>query len=186
MGRGPTNIPLEKLDEYRWRIPSSYMRGMRVDGRVYADEKLMKSIKTDQSLQQVANVAHLPGIVKHSLAMPDIHWGYGFPIGGVAATDPENGGVISPGGVGYDINCGVRLLRTNLKTEDVDLTLTARGRRLATAEPSVLQSLTESLGGAVVRMDVTGNVYDPQVKTSTFPVIKEAVEILGTKQNESK
>jgi len=119
MGRGPTNIPLEKLDEYRWRIPSSYMRGMRVDGRVYADEKLMKSIKTDQSLQQVANVAHLPGIVKHSLAMPDIHWGYGFPIGGVAATDPENGGVISPGGVGYDINCGVRLLRTNLKTEDV-------------------------------------------------------------------
>jgi tRNA-splicing ligase RtcB len=92
---------------------------MRVDGRVYADEKLMRSIKTDQSLQQVANVAHLPGIVKHSLAMPDIHWGYGFPIGGVAATDPENDGVISPGGVGYDINCGVRLVRTNLKTEDV-------------------------------------------------------------------
>jgi tRNA-splicing ligase RtcB len=119
MGRGSVNVPVEKLDEYRWRVPRSYMKGMRVDGCVYADEKLMKSIRTDQSLQQVANVAHLPGIVKHSLAMPDIHWGYGFPIGGVAATDPENGGVISPGGVGYDINCGVRLLRTNLDVGDV-------------------------------------------------------------------
>ena len=119
MGRGSTNVPLKKLDEYRWLVPRSYMGGMRVDGRVYADEKLMNSIKTDQSLQQVANVAHLPGIVKYSLAMPDIHWGYGFPIGGVAATDPESGGVISPGGVGYDINCGVRLVRTNLNVEDV-------------------------------------------------------------------
>jgi tRNA-splicing ligase RtcB len=119
MGRGPVNVPLKKLDEYRWLVPRSYMGGMRVDGRVYADEKLMNSIKTDQSLQQVANVAHLPGIVKYSLAMPDIHWGYGFPIGGVAATDPENGGVISPGGVGYDINCGVRLVRTNMSVEDV-------------------------------------------------------------------
>lgn len=119
MGRGAINIPLEKLDEYRWRIPRSYMSGMRVDGRVYADEKLMKAIRNDQSLQQVANVAHLPGIVKYSLAMPDIHWGYGLPIGGVVATDPENGGIISPGGVGSDINCGVRLLRTNLKLKDV-------------------------------------------------------------------
>lgn len=119
MGSGAADIPVEKVDAYRWRIPRSYMGGMRVDGIVYADEKLMKSIKSDQSLQQVANVAHLPGIVKHSLAMPDIHWGYGFPIGGVAATDPENNGVISPGGVGYDINCGVRVLRTNLKAEDI-------------------------------------------------------------------
>lgn len=119
MGREKINIPLEKLDEYRWRIPRNYMSGMRVDGRVYADEKLMKSIKNDQSLQQVANVAHLPGIVRYSLAMPDIHWGYGLPIGGVAATDPENDGVISPGGVGSDINCGVRLVRTNLTVEDV-------------------------------------------------------------------
>lgn len=119
MGRNTVDIPLEKLDEYRWRIPRSYMKGMRVDGCVYADEKLIKLIKTDQSLQQVANVAHLPGIVKYSLAMPDIHWGYGFPIGGVAATDPEDGGVISPGGVGYDINCGVRLVRTNLKADEI-------------------------------------------------------------------
>jgi tRNA-splicing ligase RtcB len=86
---------------------------------IYADEKLLPKIREDQSLKQVANVAHLPGIVRYSLAMPDIHWGYGFPIGGVAATDPDEGGVISPGGVGYDINCGVRLVRTNLKESDV-------------------------------------------------------------------
>ncbi len=111
--------PLEKVDEYRWRVPTSYDRGMRVPGLVFADEKLLKDITRDQSLQQVANVAHLPGIVRHSLAMPDIHWGYGFPIGGVAATDPKAGGVVSPGGVGFDINCGVRLLRTSLTLEAV-------------------------------------------------------------------
>ena len=111
--------PLERIDEYRWRIPRSYKPGMRVDGIIYADDVLMETIKQDQSPEQVANVAFLPGIVGHSLAMPDIHWGYGFCIGGVAATDPEQGGVISPGGVGYDINCGVRLVRTNLCLEDV-------------------------------------------------------------------
>jgi tRNA-splicing ligase RtcB len=119
MGKGSQNIPVEKIDEYRWRIPKSYMKGMLVDGIVYADETLMKTIKADMSLQQVANAAHLPGIVKNSMAMPDIHWGYGLPIGGVVATDPENGGIISPGGVGSDINCGVRLVRTNLKFKDV-------------------------------------------------------------------
>ncbi len=97
--------PLERVDDYRWRLPASYQSGMRVPGLVFADEKLLKDIARDQALQQVANVAHLPGIVGHSLAMPDIHWGYGFPIGGVAATDPEAGGVVSPGGVGFDINC---------------------------------------------------------------------------------
>ncbi len=97
--------PLEKIDEFRWRIPQSYDRGMRVPGLVFASEKLLKDIGHDQALQQVANVAHLPGIVTASLAMPDIHWGYGFPIGGVAATDPKQGGVVSPGGVGFDINC---------------------------------------------------------------------------------
>ncbi|MCQ9206164.1 MAG: RtcB family protein, partial [Omnitrophica bacterium] len=103
----------------KFRIPKSYQPGMRVDGIIYADDKLIQSIKKDKALEQVANVAHLPGIVKYSLAMPDIHWGYGFCIGGVAATDPENGGVISPGGVGYDINCGVRMLKTDLELEDV-------------------------------------------------------------------
>jgi tRNA-splicing ligase RtcB len=111
--------PLEKIDDYRWRIPKSYKKGMRVDGIVYADEKLLRDIRHDKALEQVANVAFLPGIVKASLAMPDIHWGYGFPIGGVAATDIEKGGVVSPGGVGFDINCGVRLMRTNLTEKDV-------------------------------------------------------------------
>jgi tRNA-splicing ligase RtcB len=97
---------------------------MRVDGLIYADDILIESIKTDQAPEQVANVAFLPGIQKASLAMPDIHWGYGFCIGGVAATDPNEGGVISPGGVGYDINCGVRLVRTNLALADVRPKLT--------------------------------------------------------------
>jgi len=111
--------PLEKIDDYRWRIPKSYQRGMRVPGIIYANEKLLKDIRNDKAAQQVSNVAFLPGIVNASLAMPDIHWGYGFPIGGVAATDIENGGVVSPGGVGFDINCGIRLLKTNLQFEQV-------------------------------------------------------------------
>ncbi len=113
-------VTLQKIDDYRWRIPKSYMKGMRVDGIVYANEKLLEQAKSDEALQQVANVAHLPGIVKHSLAMPDLHWGYGFVIGGVAATDPKADGVVSPGGIGYDINCGVRLIRTNLKDTQLE------------------------------------------------------------------
>jgi tRNA-splicing ligase RtcB len=110
---------LEKIDDYRWRIPDTYMPGMRVPGIIYSDEKMLKSIVKDNAPQQIANAAYLPGIVKASMAMPDIHWGYGLPIGGVVATDVESGGVITPGGVGYDINCGVRLIRTDLVLEDV-------------------------------------------------------------------
>ncbi len=110
------DISLEPVDEVRWRIPKT--GGMRVEGIVYADRELIKTLKTDGSLRQVVNVAHLPGIVKASLAMPDIHQGYGFPIGGVAAMEIE-GGVISPGGVGYDINCGCRVVRSNLKASDL-------------------------------------------------------------------
>ena len=110
---------LEKIDDLHWRIPRSYKPGMKVDGLVYADEKLLKDIYHDKALEQVANVAFLPGIVNYSLAMPDIHWGYGFPIGGVAATDIEKGGVVSPGGVGFDINCGVRLLKTDFQYEEI-------------------------------------------------------------------
>jgi tRNA-splicing ligase RtcB len=111
--------PLERVDATCWRIPKSYKEGMRVDGLIFADEKLIPQIKQDQAPEQVANVATLPGIQHASLAMPDIHWGYGFCIGGVCATDPDEGGVISPGGVGYDINCGVRLVRSNLCYRDV-------------------------------------------------------------------
>ena len=106
--------PLERVNETCWRIPKSYKPGMRVDGLIYASDELIEHIKADQAPEQVANVAHLPGIQVASLAMPDIHWGYGFCIGGVCATDPDEGGVISPGGVGYDINCGVRLVRSNI------------------------------------------------------------------------
>ncbi|GAG14319.1 unnamed protein product, partial [marine sediment metagenome] len=111
--------PIEQIDSCRYRIPRSYKPGMRVDGIIYADSRLLPSILDDRAAEQVANVAFLPGIQSASLAMPDIHWGYGFCIGGVAATDPEQGGVISPGGVGYDINCGVRLLRTDLSAKDL-------------------------------------------------------------------
>src|SRR3989338_7933019 len=114
-----TEIPLIKIDDYRWEIPRAFDPGMRVPGRIICDEKLLETVRKDQALLQVANVAHLPGIVNYSLAMPDIHWGYGFPIGGVAATDPDQGGVISPGGIGFDINCGVRLIRTNLVFSEV-------------------------------------------------------------------
>jgi len=110
--------PLEKVDDYRWRIPQSYKPGMRVPGLIYASGEMLEHILLEQTLEQVANVAHLPGIVGHSLAMPDIHWGYGFPIGGVAATRLSDG-VISPGGVGFDINCGVRIMRTNLTKNEV-------------------------------------------------------------------
>ncbi|MCZ6777490.1 MAG: RtcB family protein [Acidobacteria bacterium] len=108
---------LERLDAYRWRLPRQGK--MRVDGLIYASDRLMKVLRDEQALTQVANVAHLPGILRYSYGMPDIHWGYGFPIGGVAATDPDEG-VISPGGVGYDINCGVRLLRSGLDRQEVE------------------------------------------------------------------
>jgi tRNA-splicing ligase RtcB len=110
-------IKLRQVDEYRWEIPREGK--MRTRGLVFASEAMISKIREDQSLQQVANVAALPGIEGPSLAMPDIHWGYGFPIGGVAAFSLEEG-VVSPGGVGYDINCGVRLLRTNLQRSQVE------------------------------------------------------------------
>jgi tRNA-splicing ligase RtcB len=115
--------PLEQVDACCWRIPKSYKQGMRVDGLIFTDERLLAQLKADQAPEQVANVAFLPGIQHASLAMPDIHWGYGFCIGGVCATDPDEGGVISPGGVGYDINCGVRLVRSNLYYRDVNHSL---------------------------------------------------------------
>ncbi|MDD4876486.1 MAG: RtcB family protein [Dehalococcoidales bacterium] len=109
---------LRKIDDYHWEIPLDYKGGMRVPGMIFASESMLNHIWEEDVFQQVANVACLPGIIGYSLAMPDIHWGYGFPIGGVAATRVSNG-VISPGGVGFDINCGVRLLRTNLTEEEV-------------------------------------------------------------------
>lgn len=113
------NGPLNKIDDYHYEIPMSYKPGMRVPGSIIASPELIEPIRHDQAMEQVANVSMLPGIVRYSLAMPDIHWGYGFCIGGVAATDPDQQGVISPGGVGYDINCGVRVLRTHLRADEI-------------------------------------------------------------------
>ena len=110
---------LQRKDEQRWELPADYKSGMRVPGMVFADDVLLGLIREDPCIEQVANVAFLPGIVGHSLAMPDIHWGYGFPIGGVAATRVDGDGVVSPGGVGFDINCGIRLLRTDLTESEL-------------------------------------------------------------------
>src|SRR6516165_905378 len=109
---------LEKLDDYRWLVPRTFKPGMLTDALIYTDENLLKDLLKDLSLEQAINVAHLPGIVGRSLAMPDIHQGYGFPIGGVAATRLRDG-VVSPGGVGFDINCGVRLLASGLEREAI-------------------------------------------------------------------
>jgi tRNA-splicing ligase RtcB len=139
-------MDVEKVNDYLWEIPR---RGdMRVPGRVYASEKMLAVIRQDKSLEQVANVAHLPGIVGYSLAMPDIHWGYGFPIGGVAATDPAEGGVISPGGVGYDINCGVRLVSSRLVADEVKPHIAKLVEALYAAVPCGVGA-----AGAITRLD---------------------------------
>jgi len=128
-----SEIKIRKINDFLWEIPKEGK--MRVPGRIYASEKMMADIRSDQSPQQVANVAHLPGIVGYSLAMPDIHWGYGFPIGGVAAFDIEDG-IISPGGVGYDINCGVRLMRSGLFRKDIEKRIKDLIKALFTHIPS--------------------------------------------------
>ncbi|MCD1293973.1 RNA-splicing ligase RtcB [Methanocella sp. CWC-04] len=110
-------VELVKVDEDIWEVPQSYKPDMKVPGRIFLSDKLIKDLE-DGSIEQVANVATLPGIQKYAMAMPDAHIGYGFPIGGVAAFDLDTG-VISPGGVGFDINCGVRLLKSDLKVEDI-------------------------------------------------------------------
>src|SRR5207249_3639681 len=109
---------LQRIDETLYEIPQDARADMRVPARVFADEEMLAAIRTDQSLEQLQNVATLPGVVEAALAMPDIHQGYGFPVGGVAATAPPDG-VVSPGGVGYDINCGVRLLALPLSDDEL-------------------------------------------------------------------
>jgi len=110
-------VKLEEVEPFVWRVPVGSVPGMRVPGIVFATKEMATKAVEDRAVEQVAQVATLPGIVEASYAMPDIHWGYGFPIGGVAATDPEAGGVVSPGGVGFDISCGVRLIRSELEWE---------------------------------------------------------------------
>src|SRR6266446_2324470 len=112
-----TKMPVTKISENLWEVPRTAKEGMRVPARIYATEKLFEEID-DGVFEQVTNVACLPGIQKYAICMPDGHWGYGFPIGGVAAFSLDHG-VISPGGIGFDINCGMRLIRTNLTLPEV-------------------------------------------------------------------
>src|SRR5712692_10283328 len=117
-GRSSAHIPVTKVADNIWEVSKDYQAGMKVPARIFADEDLLAKMRTDRTIQQCVNVAHLDGICNYAITMPDGHEGYGFPIGGVAATDYDEG-VISAGGVGYDINCGVRLIRTNLTEEQV-------------------------------------------------------------------
>lgn len=143
-------MDLVRVGDGCWEIPAS--GGMRVPGRVFAGEDLIRKATEDRALEQVANVAHLPGIVDASMAMPDIHWGYGFPIGGVAATDVDAGGVVSPGGVGFDICCGVRLLASGLTEADF------RRRR----EP-IMQQLDERIPRGLGKGAIASRVLLPEV-----------------------
>ncbi len=126
---------LKKINDYLWEIPKSFRSDMRVPARVYATSQMLPKLLEDKSLEQLVNVASLPGIEGYALAMPDAHEGYGFPIGGVAAMRVEDG-VISPGGIGYDINCGVRLLVSDLNFDDIKEALPRLAKELYKAVPS--------------------------------------------------
>lgn len=126
---------LIKISDYIWEIPKSYRHDMRVPARIFISEKMIGKLLEEEALEQVVNVATLPGIQKYSLAMPDIHWGYGFAVGGVAAVDAEHG-VISPGGIGFDINCGVRLLKTHATYDEIKDKIPALANALYKEVPS--------------------------------------------------
>lgn len=157
-----TKVSLEKLTDYMWRIPQK--SGMRVPGLVFADAELLEKMKIDRTLEQCTNVAYLPGIYKYSITLPDGHEGYGFPIGGVAATDYEEG-VVSPGGVGYDINCGVRLLTTNLSEGDIR-------PKLADLATTIFNNVPSGLGSRRKDFRVTSKELD-QVSREGVPWIIE-------------
>src|SRR5579872_4219100 len=127
---------LVRIDAYTYEIPMTYRSDMRVAARVFMHEDMIDDVLSDRALWQLVNVATLPGIQKYAFAMPDIHQGYGFPIGGVAATAIEDGGVISPGGIGYDINCGVRLLVANMTAHQLKPFLEKLASALYEAIPS--------------------------------------------------
>jgi tRNA-splicing ligase RtcB len=167
MSRSLSKVPLEKINDYTWRIPQKYKPGMRVPGIVFADEELLEKMRTDRTLHQCVNVAHLPGIYKYSITLPDGHEGYGFPIGGVAATDYEEG-VVSPGGVGYDINCGVRLLTTNLTENDIR-------PRLAELTNAIFNNVPCGLGSRRKDFRVTTNELDRLVVEGVQWVIDQGL-----------
>jgi tRNA-splicing ligase RtcB len=158
-----TQIKLRQVDEYRWEIPREGK--MRTRGLIFCSKEMLPVIQEDQSLQQVANVATLPGIVGPSLAMPDIHWGYGFAIGGVAAFDLAEG-VVSPGGVGYDINCGVRLLRTGLVRKQV-------GSQMETLVNALFANIPSGVGSRRKDFKLTGAAFTKVLKDGARWAVKE-------------
>jgi tRNA-splicing ligase RtcB len=147
-----SELPIERVDDELWEIPVGAREGMRVPARLFADAELLAAIQRDRSLEQLANVATLPGIVDASLAMPDIHQGYGFPVGGVAATEVPTG-VVSPGGVGYDINCGVRLLALPLDAADL-------GSRRESLVHEISRRVPVGAGGRRARGGIAGARLD--------------------------
>jgi tRNA-splicing ligase RtcB len=159
---GSSKIPLERVDANRWRIPMHYNSEMHVPGMVYADDELIEQMLMDNALQQVVNVATLPGIVGHSLGMPDIHWVYGFPVCGVAATSAQEG-VVSPGGIGFDINCGVRLIATDLLREQV------RGKVDKLAD-ELFANLPSGVGGAGMRQLTVGEMREVMTRGAAWAV----------------
>ena len=148
-----SQIRLRQITPYQYEIPSDNDKRMNVPGMVFASQRIMSRLEQDQALAQVVNVAMLPGIVGASYAMPDIHWGYGFPIGGVAAFDWQDG-IVSPGGVGYDINCGVTLIRTDLQLKDVKPALHRLVDEIFRSVPSGVGSTSMSMSAA--DMDTIG------------------------------
>jgi len=156
-------IKLRQIDAYRWEIPREGR--MRTRGLIFCSQEMLPMLQEDQSLQQVANVATLPGIVGPSLAMPDIHWGYGFAIGGVAAFDLDSG-IVSPGGVGYDINCGVRLLRTRLSREDA-------APRMKTLVDALFANIPSGVGSRRQDFKLTGAAFKKVLKDGARWAVEE-------------
>jgi tRNA-splicing ligase RtcB len=155
---------LNKINDWLWEIPKTAHLNMNVPSRVYISEKMLENAFKDRSFSQLVNVATLPGIVKYSLAMPDIHEGYGFPIGGVAALDGQEG-VISPGGVGYDINCGMKLLRSDYKVKDVQGYLEDLGDEIQKEVPSGLGQ------GRQTKIDL--NLLDEVLKRGASKLVED-------------
>lgn len=158
-------LPLRRIDDELWEIPAGARRGMRVPARVFADQELLADLQQDRSLEQLANVAALPGIMDAALAMPDVHQGYGFPVGGVAATETPDGAV-SPGGVGYDINCGVRLLALPLSAAELG------GRREALLS-EISRRVPVGTGGRGANQGVRGANLDRVLKVGPRALLED-------------
>jgi len=175
---------LKRISEYIYEIPVDKNYGMKVKGLIYASDKIIKNVIDDGSLTQIKNAACLPGIVKASIAMPDIHFGYGLPIGGIVATDIENGGVITPGGVGFDINCGVRLIVFDILQKDLKENTELLAKSLFTEIPSGIgEGGNISLDNKELKRVLTNGAHWAIEKGYGFPNNLEKIESNGVLAN---